>query len=280
MTVRIIADSASDISAAYVGRVTSIPLLFRIDGQEYLDGVNLTKQEFYKKLVAAKDIPATSQPSPATFEKYFRETTADGSEAIYIALSSKLSGTYQSARMVAEDFPNVHVVDSLSAALGSGILIEYAVQLADAGKTAAEIVEELENRKRDVILFATLDTLEYLRKGGRISGAIAAAAGLLRIKPVITLVEGEIVLVGKPRGIKGGMHTMDEKVAETGEIDYDKPIMLAYSGNEDTLLEQYKEHSAQLWAHTEAYKQNILIAGVIGVHVGPGAFACAYFRKH
>ena len=197
-----------------------------------------------------------------------------------LTISSKLSGTYQSAMIAAEDYPDcIFVVDGKSAATGSGILAERALQLADGGMDAKEIAEHLTEERENVCLIALLDTLEYLKRGGRISKAVAFAGGILSIKPVISLKEGEVVMLGKARGSKQGNNLLIKEIEEAGGVDYDKPVLLGYSGLSDILLQKYIVDSGALWEGKLAALQTTQIGSVIGTHAGPGAIVATFFKR-
>lgn len=279
MSVRIIVDSSTDVGEQYRGRMEVVPLTVCFGEKEYHDGVDLDKQEFYRKLVESDVLPTTSQATPACFEKVFREVAAAGDSAVVICLSSKLSGTYQSAVIAAEDFEDIHVVDSLSVAIGTGVLAEFAVGCAEAGMSAAEIAETLTRKREDVCVIALLDTLEYLKKGGRISKTVAFAGGVLNIKPVVTVSEGEVSLIGKARGSKNGNNLLVEKIKQSGGVDFSMPVLLGYTGLNSDLLDKYVEDSRVLWADAVEEIPKSLLCSVIGTHVGPGAVAVAFFKK-
>ena len=200
--IRIITDSAADLDNIRP-EVTVIPMKISFGSETYLDGVNLSHREFYEKLVESDILPTTSQASPSAFMKVFDEVLGPDDSAVVLTISSKLSGTCQSALIAATEYPNVHVVDGSSAAIGSGILAEYALRLVDMGKSAEEIASILEEKKKDVCLIAMLDTLEYLKKGGRLSSTVAFAGGLLNIKPVVNIEDGEIHILGKQSADSG-----------------------------------------------------------------------------
>ena len=166
MSVQIIADSTVDMPDRIKKRFRVVPLTVHFGDEEFIDGVTIDKARFYERLVESDILPTTSQATPAAFQKVFEEVAAAGDSAVVITISSKLSGTYQSACIAAEDFNNIFVVDSMTAAIGSGILAEHALKLAEAGISSAQIAEELEEKKADVCLIALLDTLEYLKKAG------------------------------------------------------------------------------------------------------------------
>ena len=283
MSVRIIVDSASDIIAERAAEldVTVLPLKTIFGEEEFLDGVTMTHREFYEKLIESDVHPTTSQVAPYDYEKAFAEVKEAGDTAVCITLSGKLSGTYQSANIAREDFEDiVTIVDSENVAVGEQILIERAVQLRDEGKTAKEIAEILEEEKKNVRLIALLDTLEYLKKGGRISGAAAAVGGILSIKPVIAIENGVIEVLGKARGSKNGQNLLREYTTKQGKIDFSKPFKLAYTGLSDQLLKKYIADSQELYGEFKGEELPIsTIGSTIGTHAGPGAIAVAFFVK-
>jgi len=280
MRVRIVTDSAADVTAAARARITAVPLSVFFGQEAYTDGVTITQTEFYKKLVESDVLPTTSQPNPTLFEEVYAEAAAAGDSVVVITISSGISGTYQSACIAAADYDNVFVVDSQNAAIATGCLAELALQLADSGMEAREIFETLEQEKQNLRLFAVLDTLEYLKKGGRISGTVAFVGGMLSIKPMITLTDGKVAMVGKPRGNKMGNKKMLSEIEKAGGIDRSKPVMLGYTGLDDTLLQNFIADSEVLWAGYERPLPQAMICSVIGTHVGPGAVAVAFFANH
>ena len=279
MRVRIIIDSTTDLAPKLEGQVTIVPLTVRFGDKEYIDGVTITHEEFYNKLVESDVLPTTSQATPAAFEDVFKEVAAAGDSAVVITVASQFSGTCQSARIAAEDYDNIYVVDSGSVTMGAGILTEYALRCACSGMEAAHIAELLEKKKEDICLIALLDTLEYLKKGGRISSAVAFAGGLLNIKPVINVKDGVIHMLGKARGSKQGNNLLVQEIGKAGGIDFTMPILLGYSGLSDALLKKYIADSAPLWENGVDSLRYTSIGSVVGTHVGPGAIAAAFFRK-
>ena len=282
MSIRIICDSASDITketAKELG-VTVLPLTTLFGTEEYLDGVNMSHQEFFEKLVETDELPTTSQIAPFDYEKVFREAVEAGDSVVCITLSSKLSGCNQSAHIAAEEFGDqIHIVDSENVCIGERILIELAVRLREEGKSAQEITDILNEEKKNVRLIALLDTLEYLKKGGRISLAAAFAGTLLSIKPVIGLENGEVTMLGKARGSKNGNNLLISLVEKEGGINFDKPYCVAYSGLSDTLLQKYMKDSAHLYEGQVDELAVCTIGSTIGTHAGPGAIAAAFFIK-
>ena len=283
MAIKIITDSASDISqkeAEQLG-IIMVPLQVRFDQEEFFDGVTLSKTEFYEKLIECDTLPQTSQITPYRFEEAFKKATAEGDEVLAVLLSSKLSGTYQSAVTAAEKFDGkVAVIDSLSAAVGERLLVMIALDLVKQGKTIAEIVNELNIKKQKLRILAMLNTLEYLKKGGRISSSVAMAGKLLSIKPVVALVDGEVKLLGKAMGSKNAKNLLNSLIEKTGGIDFDLPLGTIWSGLNDIVLKKYIEDSAHLWQEHREKVPAYCIGCTIGTHVGPNAVGVAFFSKN
>ena len=231
MSVQIIVDSTVDMPERMKDRFRIVPLTVHFGAEEFIDGVTIDKHRFYERLVESDELPTTSQASPAAFDAIFSDVASVGDSAVVVTLASKFSGTYQSACIAAAEYDNIYVVDSKSAAIGSGILAEYALECADKGMDAKTIAETLEKKRDEICLIALLDTLEYLKKGGRISKTVAFAGGLLNIKPVITVVDGEIQVIGKARGSKQGNNLLVQKIHESGGIDFSMPLLLSRSSS-------------------------------------------------
>ena len=280
MKIRIITDSASDMPAVHRPEVAVLSMTVTFGAEEFQDGINLTHHQFYEKLIEGEDLPTTSQISPSQFEEVFRAAVDAGETVVAVVLSAKLSGTYQSACIAAEEFPGqVFVVDSANATLGELVLVERAVELMDQGLDAAAIAARLEEEKKEVRLVGLLDTLEYLKRGGRVSASVALVGGLLAIKPVVAVQDGEVVLLGKARGSKNGNNLLVQEIQKSGGVDFGRPYRLGYTGLDDSLLRKYIEDSSALWSgHTDALPI-CTVGGTIGTHVGPGAVAAAFFRK-
>ena len=276
--IRIITDSCSDIVDNEREDLVVLPITITFDSQEYQDGINLSHKEFYEKLIESDDLPVTSQIPPAVFEEAYQAAVDQGDEVIVITISSRLSGTYQSANIGAEEHQEkVHIVDSENASLGERILVEYALRLKDQGLSAREIVDRLEKEKKNIRLIALLDTLEYLKKGGRISKAAAAAGSLLSIKPVIAIQGGEVVVLGKARGSKQGNNLLAEEIARANGVNYDMPFILAYTGLTDVVIQKYIDDHENLWKGIVERPVPASVGGAIGTHIGPGAIGIAFF---
>lgn len=278
MPVHIITDSGSDITGALSPHLTVLPLSIAFGTTTYADGVDLTHERFYQLLAERDELPTTGQVTPYAFSQALEQVRAAGDEAVIVTLSSKLSGTYRSAVSAAADFPGAQVVDSLNATVGERILVERALTLVDEGLSAAEIAAQLEQERSRVCLVALLDTLEYLRRGGRIPKSVGAIGELLSVKPVIGVVDGEVVMLGKARGSKNGRNLLHQEV-ERSAIDFAMPVMLGYSGLSDQLLRTYLEDNRSIWEGRvrEEDLPIILVGATIGTHAGPGAIVLAFF---
>ena len=278
MNVKIIVDSTADMRPEIAAKVGIVPLSVYFGDREYVSGVNITPNQFYEMLVESDTLPTTSQPAPFLFEEAFEQAVSEGYQVVCLTCSGKLSGTNQSANIAASYFEGkVHVVDSDTIAIGLGILAEYAVGLAEQGLSAEEVVWKLMQKREKIKVLALVDTLEYLKKGGRISSAVALAGGLLNIKPVLSVNGGEIKLLGKARGSRQGNNLLVQEIQKAGGVDFHLPVMLGYTGLSDALLQKYIQDSAALW---EGHVENLpvsIVGSVVGTHVGPGAVAVAFF---
>lgn len=281
--IKIVVDSASDIDlneADDLG-IALMPLQVRFGAEEYLDGVNLTHKQFFEKLIESAELPQTSQINEFRWAETFESLTKDGDDVIAITISSKLSGTYSCAVKAAKKFGGkVRVVDSLNACIGERILLNYARQIVSDSKLSLNEAEKLLNEaKKKIQLLAVLDTLKFLRKGGRISSVAAFAGELMSIKPVISIINGEVKLVGKAIGSKKGNNLLMQLVDKCGGIDFGMPYALAYSGLNDDYLQKYLHDSELLWKGKTEHIPSYMIGSTIGTHVGPGAIAVAFFAN-
>ena len=294
--IKIITDSGSDILTDTYEDVRVVPLHVSFEEEHYLDGVDLSHETFYEKLIETDVLPKTSQISPYEFlEAYQEEFDAgqkkmaeetDGEEEavqlLVITLSSKLSGTYQSACIAAEEYENqVYVVDSESVAVGERCLVMRALELVQMGKSIDEVVTCLEKEKKELQVIALLDTLEYLKKGGRISATAAMLGGALSIKPVVGVEDGEVVVLGKAHGSNNGKNLLIQRTQSVGGIDFSRPFCLGYTGLSDRLIRKYIDDSHILWEKDRKKEELpvVSIGAAIGTHVGPGAIALAFFAS-
>lgn len=281
MSVRIITDSASDMSPAEHPALAVLPLSVTFGTDVYMDGVDIDHQRFYEMLVERDELPKTGQVNPYAFSQAIAEAREAGDEAVIITVGAKLSGTNQSARTALAEAPggDVYVVDSNNVTLGERVLVEYALRLVDEGQGAAQIAAAVEAVRDRVVVIGLLETLGYLVRGGRLSAAAGAVGTLLNVKPVVAAEDGLIVQLGKARGSKNGRNLLNQKVEKAGGIDFSMPLALGYTGLSDAVLKKYIEDSAALWAgHTEGELPVHTIGATIGTHVGPGAVAVAFFQ--
>ncbi len=279
MAVRIITDSTSDIGlkqAKELG-VDILPLTVHFGQEEYLDGVNLTNEMFYEKLLTSEELPTTSQITVTTFETVFNEIVKEGDEAVVILIASKLSGTCQSA-MIARNMVSpkrIRVIDSETVTFGLGVAVREAVRLRDLGMSATEIAEELERIKKNIWLLAYIDDLTYLQKGGRLSATSAFFGTLLGIKPIIEVKDGEVRLVHKERGLKNAFSWIIDTVKKTG-IDLSRPYSFGHTNNPQLA----KEFIAQFTEEISLPQTPLSDIGtVVGTHVGAGCTGFAFFKK-
>ena len=281
MNIKIVADSGCDISqeeAKQLG-IEVIPLKSRFGMEEYLDGVTMSHEEFFTKLIETDVFPATSQITPYEYGQVFEEALKDHDYVVCVTLSSKLSGCYQSACIAAEDFDGrVGVVDAKHVSVAIRILVLRILELSKQYDTLKDAMPAFEDARDHVRILAMLDTLEYLKKGGRISSAVAFAGTLLSIKPVVTVTDGEVVLLGQARGSKAVNNKLRE-LLESEDVDYSLPCALGYTGLSDFVLKKYLDDNKSLY---EDKLDSISISSIgcaIGTHVGPGAIAVAFFIK-
>lgn len=280
MGIRILTDSASDFDliTAKRRRVEVVPLPVQFGGASFLDGKTLSHDVFYKLLKERKENPSTSQPTPASFLRYFEEAKAAGDSVVAVLLSGALSGTLQSAQIAKEmcEYDPIYLVDSRSASAGMQILVNLACKLRDSGLPAEDIVGEVERLKGKVRIFAVIDTLEYLRRGGRLTGLQAGLGAMTKLKPVITVRDGAVAIVHKAFGTSAAVKQMLKLLAEH-PIDDDFPSYFLYTDDrstEDLLLPKLKE-SGMLPRRLHFCS----LGAAIGTHIGPGSLGIAYIER-
>lgn len=280
MGIHIITDSASDIAATAYDNVTVLPMTITFGEETFQAGVTLSNKEFYEKLIESDALPITSQITPFYFEEAIRPVVEAGDDVIIITMSSRLSGTFQSACLAANEFSgHAYVVDSENVTIGEHVLVDCARRLISQNLEAPAIVDELNRIKKKIRLVALLDTLEYLKKGGRISKTVAFAGGLLSIKPVVAVVDGEVVMLGKARGSKQANNLIAEQISLAGGVDFTQPYYLGYTGLSDALIQKYAADNASLWENETDHLPIEVVGGTIGTHAGPGAIAVAFIAK-
>lgn len=281
MAIRIVTDSATDYTPAEIEKrkIICIPMTITFGDQSYLDCVELGKEEFFEKLQNTPELPHTSQPSPADFLNCFEEARAAGDTVIAILISSALSGTVQTAMLARDmaEYDKIYIVDSRLATLGMRILVDQAVQMRHKGASAEEIVDQLEQLKGRVSLYAGLDTLEYLYKGGRISRTQASLGNVVNLKPVLTISPtGHVELCGKQIGFRHTYKQIMQFLAQTPP-DRDYPVYFIYSGDSRNCVSfvQYLRKHGEDFPEPRLYG----IGATIGTHIGPGAFGIVYVRS-
>lgn len=276
--IRILTDSASDLTPRElaINAISVVPLSIHFGEDTYRDGETLDQQGFYELLRSRPEFPKTSQPSPADFEVYFEEARRAGDELVAVLLSSSLSGTFQGAQIAKAmvDYDDIYLVDSLSATVGERLLLLEAVKLRDQGCSAAEIAAALEALKKRICIWASLDTLEYLYKGGRLSRTAAGIGSLANMKPIITVSpEGSVSVLKKCIGQKRSMDQILQ-LTESKRPDPAYPFFGLYTydrSNCEALLSRMAEQGAS-WPVADLLN----IGPSIGAHVGTGAYGVAY----
>ncbi len=278
--IRIIADSSCDISKEFAEElgIELIPMPVNFGNDTFYDGVDITAQQFFEKLKTAKDLPTTSQPSPLEFMERYEEAKKNGDSILLILLSSKISGSYGSACLYKNEigYENIEVIDSLATVGAMQLLVIEAVKQRNLGKMDVhQLAEHLNNFKKRIKLLAVIDTLEYLHKGGRLSGAAKVFGTLLNIKPIISIVDGEIHMINKKAGIN---KAIDQIVQDYDKYDIDttQPILFGYSATPDrmNMLIQHLKKEHDLGDFLTAS-----LGPVVGVHVGPGACYVTFVVK-
>ena len=282
MSVQIIVDSTVDMPERIKKHFRIVPLTVHFGTEEFIDGVTIDKKRFYERLVESDVLPTTSQATPAAFQKEFEEVDADGDSAVVITISSKLSGTYQSACIAAADFDNIFVVDSMSAAIGSGILAKYALRRAEEGLSAKQLADEITKKRDDVCLVALLDTLEYLKKGGRITPAAAAIGTLLKLKPVLTIQGDKLDAFAKARTATQGKSIMINAIRNDMENRFGGAradnmwLEIAYTKDRKA-AEQFKEELLKEFPGFDIQMDPLSLS--VSCHIGPGSLAVACCKK-
>jgi DegV family protein with EDD domain len=276
--VRIITDSTSDLTQERGERlgIDILPLTVHFGQESYRDGVDIGVREFYEKLSSSASLPTTSQVNPSDFESRFRQYTAAGDEVICLLISSGLSGTCQSACMARDlvGSASVFVVDTKSASFALGLLVEEAVRLRDAGRTASEIADTVGGLSRRLRLIAAVGTLKYLKMGGRLSATSAAVGGLLTIKPIVSVIDGRVEAIGKTRGRRAAFQYM-LRYLQQHPANPGYPVAFGHSNDPEALAACMDFFSPYLNTHTAHLGD---IGSIVGTHAGPGAVGLAYIE--
>lgn len=279
--IQIITDSAADFEPSELAQknIHCIPLNVSFGELDYQENVNLNKQQFYDLLLNSGETPRTAQASPQVLLDLFLQAKGCGDEAIYITISSAISGTYQSALMTRElaEYEGAYVLDSRNATGGQRLLVEYAVQLRDSGATAEEILEKVAALRERIVLYACIDTLEYLYKGGRISHTVYTLGSLAQIKPIIRVEQdGSIAVPSKAMGMRKGMDLLCKRL-QTQLPSSKHPLYVMYTNNRsvaETLAEKFRKLGYDI-----PDSHIIGVGAAIGSHIGPDACGMVYVEK-
>jgi DegV family protein with EDD domain len=277
--VKILVDSSSDYEPEEIKEkgFEFVPISITIGDTDYIDGVSLEKDEFYEILKGTEDFPKTSQPSPQAFLDIFKDAKEKQDTIFCILLSSELSGTCQSAQLAKNmvDYESIYIIDSLSATYMIKILADYTYELVQKNTPAEEILQKIEALKPRVTLFAGLDTLEYLCKGGRLSKSAAAIGELANIKPVITVTEkGAVGVLGKCLGKNKAIAQVFKHLQESG-LDDSFPLYTIYTYGTDNCqrLEDKLEENGY------STSKRLQVGATIGSHIGPEAFGVVFVKQ-
>lgn len=279
--MRIITDSAADFSSAELNKysITAVPLQVVFGVDAYADGVTLTSDIFWSRLIGGEN-PKTSQPTPDAFLTEFEAAKEAGEGVVCVLLSSGLSGTVQSAVLAKSmcDYDDIHIVDSLQAATAEKLLVMQACRLRDEGKlSAAEMADELRSFSKRIKLYGCLDTLDYLARGGRIPQALASLGSLVQLKALITInEEGKVGMAGKGMGMHRATTALI-KLIQQHEIDYDYPVLPLYTYSPENVNNLIKKlHATGVSCKEE---DACAVGATIGTHVGPGVFGLVFVEK-
>lgn len=278
--IKIITDSTWDRGKEVAKKmaVSVVPLTVTFGQDSFLDDIDITREVFIEKLRKTKELPVTSQPSPQLFEDEFKKALDAGFDVVCLTVASNLSGTYNSAFLAKESLESdrIHIIDSGSVAMGLALLVDRAVQLRDKGLGALEIVNEINELKGRLEVVASLDTLENLEKGGRISKSQSFIGGILKIKPILKIFEGVIITLGKAKGKNAAIKKMVDYLLKEG-IDTDYKLAYGYVDNKDNLDAFIGELESKI-GKSDNWVQGI--GSVVATHAGLGAFGLAFIKKN
>lgn len=280
MAIRFLTDSTTDIlpqEAAQRG-IDVVPLKVLFGETAYRDGIDLDHASFYQMLQSAEKLPTTSQPTPEDFLPYFEQAKTQGDTLICLLLASSLSGTCQSA-LIARDiceYDQIYVIDSTTTITGLRALVDLGCMLRDQGLSAEAIVAELEQAKSKIRLLAIVDTLEYLHKGGRLPAAVSVVGSLLKVKPIITLKDGALGMIGKGVGVKGSLTSLMNLVGDELNNDPRLPIYYGFTANDELCRQLIGRMEEKFGPHTHELHS---VGSVIGTHAGPGAAVIVYLEQ-
>lgn len=279
--IRIITDSATDITVDEAKKlnIQIVPLTIAFEDGECPQNTFDDFDIFYDRLSKCEELPSTSQPSPESYLELYEEAKAAGDDVLVIALSGGLSGTYNSARLAADmaEYDRITIIDSHQAIISERIMVEYAIELRDKGADVKEIESKILEIRDYVTVSGVVDTLKYLKKGGRIPASLAVVGGALNIKPVIALQDTILVTIGKAVGKNAGKRLLYNRF-EKYEPDERFPILFGYTADEAE-GRKFMEETIEKY-NLQGYKTALhAIGGVIGTHVGDKCIAVAYVSK-
>lgn len=282
MSIRIVTDSTSDLTAEQYKQygITVVPLNVHFGEESYKDKVNLTPDNFYSLLKANPHHPKTSQPTPEDFKKVYAELLSDGSNIISLHLSSKMSGTLQSAKLAKKelDSEHIHIIDSELVSLPLGLLAIECAKARDEGKNIEEILPFVEKLKREIKIYFIVDTLDYLQKGGRIGRAQAIIGGLLHIKPLLTVIGGMVAPFEKIRGSNKILERLNNIFSEYLKTKDPSRVVLGFAhAGQTELLGQLKDKISSYFDTSQSIISDI--GPVVGAHAGPGTLALTFYEK-
>lgn len=285
--IRIIVDSTSDISfeeAKKIG-VDIVPITVRFGDEEFTDGIDITHKEFYDRLSVCEELPKTSQPSPAVFSELFTRYVKAGDDVIGIFISSGFSGTYQCAKLAADDVEDelnvtgkIHIIDSKSVSVGINLMVREAKKLIAEGKSAESIAEELTKMADHIKLRAIVGSLKYLKMGGRLTSVEAFAGSLLHITPIVEIVDGKVEVIGKTRGKKAADNQL-QSLLEGKNISPSRDVMFFHINCQD-LLEPFIDKCISSFNNLKVSADSYSLGCAVGTHVGPGTYGYAYIENY
>ncbi|MGP4041827.1 DegV family protein [Gracilibacillus sp. D59] len=282
MTVKILADSACDLSSEDVKQfdIEVLALTVQLDGEDYEDGVSISSKKVYDAMREGKS-PKTAQVSPQVFKDTFEKHAKAGNQVLYLTLSSELSGTYQGAKLmeqeVKEEYPDceLHVIDTKCASLGYGLVVLRAAELAQSGARLDEILEVSKHHYQHMEHIFTVDDLEYLYRGGRVSKTAAFVGTLLKVKPLLHMEDGKLIPLEKVRGSKKVYKRMIEVMEERGK-DLENQLVAISHGDALDTAENIAKMIREKW-NVKDIKIN-MIGSSIGAHAGPGTIALFFLN--
>ena len=280
MAIRIVTDTTCDLpeSIAKKNNITVVPLKVIFGEKEYVEGVDITKEEFYEKLATVEELPSTAQVNPEEFTAIFKKILDEGDEIIGIFIGSKLSGTYQSAFIAQNNLESdkISLIDTETVAIAAMHVVLTAIDLVNQGKTRTKIVSILESIKRHARLYFIIDTLKYLKKGGRIKASAAAVGEVLNVKPILTISDGLVDSASKARGLKKAFAEVAHLISHSDQTLDGKRLVLGHTNARENLA-IFREWIEKHYAPTEIIETDI--GPVVGTHAGPGAVAVAFIEE-